>query len=127
VNAVRRRDLLAAGVALLAADGALVGQQRGSMFGVITRFNAVNGRRDELIDVLLAGTVNMPGCLSYIIARDRTDENAIWVTEAWKDEASHDASLALPAVKQAVANGRPLIASIGERVVTIPVGGQGLG
>lgn len=68
----------------------------------------------------------MPGCLSYIVAKDAKDENAIWVTEVWKDEASHKASLSLPQVQQAIAKGRPMLAGFGEMFVTEPVGGIGL-
>ena len=25
----------------------------------------------------------MPGCLSYVVARDPTDADAIWITEVW--------------------------------------------
>ena len=100
--------------------------QRSEMFGLITGMTAVNGKRDELISILLAGSAALPGCLSYVVAKDSSDENAIWVTEAWKDEASHAASLTLPGVKQAMTRGRPLIAGFGMRVVTTPVGGQGL-
>jgi hypothetical protein len=32
------------------------------MFGLITRMSAVNGKRDELITILLAGAANMPDC-----------------------------------------------------------------
>ncbi len=104
----------------------LFGQPGGEMFGLITKMSAVDGKRDELIAIVVAGAANMPGCLSYVVAKDNDDENAIWITEAWKNEASHAASLALPSVKQAVIKGRPLIAGFGQRVVTTPVGGQGL-
>ena len=68
----------------------------------------------------------MPGCLSYIVARDSTDPNAIWITEVWDSQASHEASLSLPSVQEAIALGRPLIASFSDRIVTEPVGGHGL-
>jgi quinol monooxygenase YgiN len=68
----------------------------------------------------------MPGCLSYVVAKDPADDNAIWITEVWDAEASHAASLSLPAVQQAIARGRPLIAGMGARWVTTPVGGHGL-
>jgi quinol monooxygenase YgiN len=68
----------------------------------------------------------MPGCLSYIVATDSNDANAIWITEAWDSKASHDASLSLPQVKAAIAKARPLIAGFGDGVVTTPVGGYGL-
>lgn len=48
------------------------------------------------------------------------------VTEVWESRASHEASLELPVVQQAIARGRPLIAGFGERFVTAPVGGHGL-
>ena len=96
------------------------------MFGLIGKLTAVNGKRDELIGILLNGSSRMPGCLSYIVAKDTHDETAIWITEVWKDEGSHAASLTLASVQEAVTRGRPLITGFGEPVVTIPVGGQGL-
>ena len=87
---------------------------------------AVPGQRDVLIAILLEGLSGMPGCLSYIVARDLADPDAIWVTEVWDSQESHQASLNLPSVKQAIAQGRPLIARFGERYETIPVGGHGL-
>ena len=96
------------------------------MFGLIGKMIAVDGKRDELIAILLAGVGGMPGCLSYIIAKDPSDANAIWITEVWNSKASHEASLSLPSVKEAIAKGRPLISGFGDRVVTTPVGGHGL-
>lgn len=96
------------------------------MFGLIGMMQSVPGARDRLIAILLEGTGAMPGCLSYVMARDPADENAIWITEVWDSEESHRASLALPPVQQAIAAGRPLIAGFGSRTVTEPVGGHGL-
>lgn len=76
--------------------------------------------------ILLEGTAAMPGCLSYIVAADPKDADAIWVTEVWESKSSHEASLTLPSVKEAIARGRPLIASFAESIVTSPVGGHGL-
>jgi quinol monooxygenase YgiN len=68
----------------------------------------------------------MPGCLSYIVANDPADANAIWITEVWDSKASHEASLKLPSVQAAIAKGRPMITGFGERFETEPVGGHGL-
>jgi hypothetical protein len=57
--------------------------------------------------------------------KDTSEANAIWITEAWDNKASHDASLSLTSVQQAIAKGRPLIAGFSARVVTTPVGGTG--
>ena len=96
------------------------------MYGLIGKLNVVSGQREALIAILLESVHEMPGCLSYIIARDPNDENTIWVTEIWDSQASHEASLSLPSVQQAIARGRPLIAGFGERIITEPVGGHGL-
>jgi quinol monooxygenase YgiN len=96
------------------------------MYGLIGKIKAVSGQRDALISILTEGVAGMPGCLSYIVAQDPTDADAIWVTEVWVDQDSHQASLSLPSVQQAITRGRPLITGFGERFETIPVGGHGL-
>lgn len=96
------------------------------MYGLIGKMTAQPGQRDALEAILLEGTSAMPGCLSYIVAQDPDDADALWITEAWVDESSHRASLALPAVTSAIARARPLIAGFSDRVVTKPVGGVGL-
>ncbi len=127
---IGRRDfLIAAGAAVASTVGGPArgaAQPPGEMYGLIGKMTAVPGQRDALIAVLLEGVAGMPGCLSYVVARDPADADAIWVTEVWDSQASHEASLSLPAVREAISRGRPLIAGFGERVVTAPVGGHGL-
>lgn len=96
------------------------------MYGLIGKMTAVPGQRDALIAILLEGVTKMPGCLSYIVAKDPADANAIWITEVWDTQASHQASLSLPFVQQAIKRGKPLIAGFDNGVVTEPVGGHGL-
>jgi quinol monooxygenase YgiN len=95
------------------------------MYGLIGKMTAAPGKRDELVSILLQGAAGMPGCLSYIVAKDSSDANAIWFTEAWESKARHDASLSL-SVKEAIAKGRPLMAGFSDGVVTTPIGGTGL-
>jgi quinol monooxygenase YgiN len=96
------------------------------MYGLIGKVTAMSGQRDALAAVLMEGTGEMPGCLSYIIATDPGDADSLWITEVWDDQVSHKASLTLPAVKAAIAKGRPLIAGFSNRVETVPLGGYGL-
>ncbi len=96
------------------------------MYGLIGKMTAAAGQRDALAAILLDGTHAMPGCLSYVIARDPADENALWITEVWDSQTSHKASLSLPAVQAAIAKGRPLIAGFSNRVETVPIGGYGI-
>ena len=62
----------------------------------------------------------MPGCLSYVVAADAAEGDALWVTEVWESQARHQASLQLPAVQAVIAKGRPLIASFSNRVKPRP-------
>ena len=97
------------------------------MYGIIGKMIANDGKRDELIAILLDGTKDMPGCLSYVISKDMSDEDALWITEVWESPEKHTASLSLESVQQAIASGKPMIAGFGERFETAPVGGHGLG
>ena len=96
------------------------------MYGLIGKMNVVPGQRDALIKILIEGVAGMPGCQSYVVAKDHTDSNAIWTTVVWDSQASHQSSLSLASVQNAIAIGRPMIAGFGERFETIPVGGHGL-
>lgn len=96
------------------------------MYGLIGKMIAVSDQRDELIAILLEGVADMPGCLSYVVAKDPADVNAIWITEVWDSEQNHRASLSLPAVQRAITQAKPLIASFDPPTITEPVGGQGL-
>lgn len=95
------------------------------MYGLIGKIKTKPGQRDALASILMKATREMPGCLSYIVAIDPGDADALWITEAWDNAESHKASLELPAVKSALVAGRPMIAGIGERFETRPVGGFG--
>ena len=96
------------------------------MYGLIGKIKANRGKRDELISILLESADKMPGCMSYVVAKDASDEDAIWVTEVWTDQESHQNSLSLPVVQEAISRGRPLMAGFGERFESIPIGGHGL-
>ncbi len=96
------------------------------MFGLIGKFIAAAGRRDDLAAILLEGLREMPGNLSYIVANDPADADALWITEVWTDEAAHAASLSLPSVQDAIARGRLLVAGMEQIARTQPLGGNGL-
>ena len=124
-----RRDVLASGLAVAVMTGAssVQAQESKTMYGLIGQMKAAPGQRDALVAILTAATGAMPGCLSYIIAEDATDADALWITEVWTDKDSHAASLQLPSVQAAIAKARPIIAGFGHRFETVPVGGVGLG
>jgi quinol monooxygenase YgiN len=129
---IGRRDFVftaaAAAVSTYTTAALAAPRKAGAMYGLIGKMTAAPGQRDALIAILLddGGIDAMPGCLSYVVATDAADADAIWITEVWDSKASHDASLTLPSVQQAISRARPMIAGFGPSIVTTPVGGLGL-
>lgn len=125
-----RRTVLKAGAVAVSLAGcqslSTLSPEKKPMYGLIGKINTKPGQRDALAAILLQGTRAMPGCLSYIVANDPKQADALWITEVWDSPESHKASLALPAVKEALTLGRPMIVGFGERFETIPLGGVGI-
>jgi quinol monooxygenase YgiN len=124
VPVVGRRGFVGGAVAIAmigTAGAAMAGES--AMFGMIGRLKAKPGQRRALAGFLAAGSDAMPGCISYIVAEDLADADALWITEIWESKEAHDASLSLPAVKDAISKGRPLIAGFDSGAQTRPISG----
>ena len=93
------------------------------MYGLISQLMTKPEHRDQLVQILAAATGEMAGCLSYVISLDATRDDAIWVTEIWRNSGSHAASLRLPQIQAAMAQAKPLITGMGSRTATHPVAG----
>ncbi len=123
-----RRDMIGTAAATLLLQGCRTPMEELSyddaLFGMIGQLKAIPGKRDELARLLIEGSGSMPGNLAYIVAKDAKDADGVWVTEIWKDAASHKASLSLPQVRAAIAKARPIIAGFGVSAEVIPVGGK---
>jgi quinol monooxygenase YgiN len=119
-----RRDILGLTAAAIAASAIPVAAQDARpRHGLIGQMLSQPGKRDELVAILTDATGAMPGCLSYVVALDAANPDAIWITEVWDSRDSHAASLELPAVQAAIAKARPIIAGFGQRFETVPVAG----
>jgi len=100
-----------------------------AMYGLFGKIIAQPGQGDALAALLLRaaeGMRDLDGCYLYIVSRDPGDVDAVWVTEAWRSADDHRASLSQPATQTLIAEGRALIAAMGERFEVIPQGGKGL-
>ena len=126
---VGRRAFVGGGFAIAligvpsSAMAAKAGAAGDEMYGMIGRMIAKPGQRDALAALLTSSSDTMPGCLSYVVAEDLANADALWVTEVWENKAAHDASLTLPAVRDAITKGRPLIAGFDSSAETRPIGG----
>lgn len=119
-----RRDMLGMTAAAIAV-GAMpaAAQEAEPRYGLIGQMLSTSGKRDELVTILTEATGGMPGCLSYVVALDTANADAIWITEIWDSRESHAASLKLPAVRAAIAKARPIIAGFPQHFETVPVAG----
>ncbi len=99
------------------------------MFGLYGKIKTQPGQRDKLIDIMLKAAAIMPdveGCYVYIINSAPDDPDAIWVTEVWRSQADHEASLKLDSVKAIITTAMPMIAEGTQRIEVTPLGGKGL-
>lgn len=123
-TSLNRRDMLTLTAASLATSAIpAAAQEAKPKFGLIGQMLAQPGQREELLGTLREATGAMPGCLSYVIALDTANPDALWITEVWDSRESHMASLKLPAVRAAIAKARPIIAGFPQRFETVPVAG----
>ena len=91
------------------------------MYGLISKFRALPGRRDDLVALMKSGSAPMPGCISYVLATDPADRDLIWITEVWETQADHAASVKIPAIAETIRQAMPLIASFDMHQEVVPV------
>ncbi len=96
------------------------------MYGLFGKMVAVAGQRDALLAVLRDASTPMEGCLLYVVNADPEDADGIWIYEAWRSQADHQASLKLESVQTLIAQARPLIAGMPTRYELTPLFGLGL-
>jgi quinol monooxygenase YgiN len=90
------------------------------------RLTVLPGTWGKMVSILKHSAADMPGCLSYVVAEDSADENVLWVTEVWDSQGSHDASLLLPAVKNAIPQAKQIVTKFEKIAVTNLLWGVGL-
>ena len=73
-----------------------------------------------MVRLVLNGSDEMPGCHSYIVAKDAQDADVIWVSEVWDSAEMQKASMDIPNVKQSVEQAMPMIAGFETIATTVP-------
>jgi len=95
------------------------------MYGLIVKLTSAPGRRNELITQMGgADSHTIPGCLSFIVAEDAADPDVLWITEVWESQASHQASLEAPPIREGLTQADNLIAAFEKIATTSPVQGS---
>ena len=97
--------------------------------GLLGRYTAAPGRRDDLVEALLRAAALMaehPECLLFLVAAtDQPDE--VVVNEVWTSQQAHDASVQDPQVPPLLAELHALIAGATAPLRTTVLGGKGAG
>ena len=100
-----------------------------SAYGCYVKFTAHPGQREALVEHLLKAAASMEkvaGCELYVINVSPTESECVWVTEVWRSEAEHDASLTIEGAQEAIRQVLPLLAGRPTKTDLLPVGGKGV-
>ena len=91
------------------------------MYGLVNKLIAAPGQRDALARIIADSARELAGNVSYVVARDSAEPDALWITEVWRDKAAHEASLQTPQVRAAIERGRSLVQEFAVRAETEPL------
>ena len=100
-----------------------------SAYGCYVKFTTQSGQRDALVEHLLSAAAEVSkvaGCEVYLINTSPTEPESVWVTEVWRSQQEHDASLTNEGAQAAIKHVLPLLAGLPEKIDLLPVGGKGL-
>ena len=100
-----------------------------SAYGCYVKFTARPGQRDALVQHLLSAAAlveKAAGYEVYLINTSPTEPESVWVTEVWRSQEEHDASLTIESVQAKIKQVLPLLAGSPEKIDLLPVGGKGL-
>ncbi len=100
-----------------------------SAYGCYVKFTTQPGQRDALVAHLLSAAAEVSktvGCKLYLINTSPTEPESVWVTEVWRSQQEHDASLTGEGAQAAIKQVLPLLAGSPEKIDLLPVGGKGV-
>ncbi|MBW9234365.1 antibiotic biosynthesis monooxygenase, partial [Leptospira santarosai] len=100
-----------------------------SRFGLFGEITTIEGKRDELVTILLEAAEAMytlEECELYIVSVKEEVPDGIWITEVWQNAEAHQSSLSLDAIRNLIEKGRPLIKGMNTMNTFSPLGGKGL-
>jgi quinol monooxygenase YgiN len=99
-------------------------------FGLHGKLTATAGNGDKLAAILLEAAQlvsTAKGCYLYLVSKDQTDPEAVWVTEVWETKEDHAKSLQVAGVKELIAQAMPLLNGRPEKGQELEIlGGAGL-
>lgn len=98
------------------------------MYGLFGKFIAVEGGRDNLVNILLEASELLKenvGCIHYLVGKSKA-ENEVWVSEVWNSKEAHDNSLNPENIRNLIMTARPFIKEMPDGIEYEVMGGKGL-
>lgn len=99
-------------------------------YGLHGKLRSVPGGSEKLAQILLDASKlvsTAKGCRLYLISKDKTDADSIWVTEVWDSKEDHDNSLNVESVRALISQAMPLIDGRPEKGQELEMlGGKGI-
>lgn len=98
-------------------------------YGLFGNFIAKDGKRDELLEILLEASELLKqnvDCIHYIVSTSY-DLNAVWVYETWTNKEAHEKSLVPEDIRSLIQKAMPLIKGVGNDSIALStVDGKGI-
>jgi quinol monooxygenase YgiN len=99
-------------------------------YGLHGKLTATTGSGDKLAAILLAASElvsTAKGCHVYLVSKDNSDPEAVWVTEVWDSKEDHDNSLSIGGVRELISQALPLLHGKPEKGQELEIlGGAGI-
>ena len=99
-------------------------------YGLHGKLTATPGNGNNLAAILLKAAElvsTAQGCRLYLVSREQSDSEAVWVTEVWDSKEDHDNSLNVAGVKELIGQAMPLLNGRPDKGQELQVlGGAGL-
>lgn len=94
------------------------------------KLTAKQGEGNQLAGILIEASElikTAKGCKLYVVSRDASNDNDVWVTEVWDSKEDHDNSLSVPGVKELIGRAMPILDGMPQKGQELQLlGGHGI-
>ena len=101
-----------------------------SKYGLLGKLKSRPGSSEKLTQTLLDASKlvsTAKGCRLYLVGKDKTDPDTVWITEVWDTKEDHENSLKNKAVIALISQAMPLIDGRPEKGQELEIlGGKGV-
>src|SRR5690554_1198851 len=101
-----------------------------SKYGLHGKLTAKEGYGEKLTSILLDASnlvSSAKGCILYLISKDNTDNDSVWITEVWDSKEDHDDSLDVEGVRELISQAMPILDGKPEKGQELEIlGGKGV-